>query len=905
MKRAFVGLILTAVALGVLPPVRLTASDPAVVGLWSAVISWPAVAVHAHLLKTGKVLTWQYGSTAAVWNPADFLFASAANPFSDVLCSGHVFLPDGRIIVLGGWQRRTHGLGVTDVGVFDPDTEAWTQAAPMAYQRWYPTATQLPDGRVLVVSGDQNQANDIAAIPEIYDPGTNRWTQIAPAANPIPVYPFMFVLPDGRVLQVGSSEVATSTQALDLSTQTWSVVDGNIVDGASAVMYAPGKILKAGTAADSGNSGSAAATAYVIDATQPSPAWQQTASMAFPRSFMNLTALPDGNVLVTGGGTDRSSFNTGNAILPAELWSPSTQTFTTMASMKTPRLYHSVALLLPDGRVLVSGGGSDEGVADQLTTEIYLPPYLFKGARPSIAAAPSSVNYGSSFFVNTPDAATIASVSLLAPGSVTHFFNQTQHFVPLSFVASPGGLTISAPPNANVAPTGYYMLFLVNRNGVPSIGAFVNVAQPASSVVPNVVNLRQTAATSAITAAGLVVGHVTMGISTTVPVDSIISQSPPAGTTVTPSSSVDLVVAQAVAPTLTYPVKGAVSADLSQPITWTSVANAQAYYLYVGTTPGAKDLVNTGEIQVTSYLAAGVPSGQTLYARIWARVSGVWRYSDSTFSAAPVTATITAPAAGAVNADLTQPIQWAAVPYAQAYYLYVGTTVGAKDLVDTGETLQTAYLAKRLPAGQTVYARLWTKVGGVWRHVDSTFSAAPVTATITAPAAGAVNADLTQPIQWTSVPNAQAYTLWVGTSVGASNVVNTFETQQTSYQPASLPANVTLYARMWTKVGGVWRYVDSTFSAASPTATLTSPANGASNVSPLQLIQWTSVPNVQAYTLWVGTSVGANDVMNTFETQQTSYQPASLPANVTLYARMWTKVGGVWRYIDSTFSAAP
>src|SRR5713101_3979978 len=126
---------------------------------------------------------------------------------------------------------------------------------------------------------------------------------------------------------------------------------------------------------------------------------------------------------------------------------------------------------------------------------------------------------------------------------------------------------------------------------------------------------------------------------------------------------------------LTYPANGAVNANMSQPITWTTVANVQAYYLYVGTTAGAKDLVNTGAIQSTSYLASGLPGGQTLYARVWAKVGGVWRYTDSTFSAAssvPMTATITYPANGAVDANMSQPIAWTTVANVQAYYLYVG-----------------------------------------------------------------------------------------------------------------------------------------------------------------------------------------------------------------------------------------
>jgi hypothetical protein len=198
--------------------------------------------------------------------------------------------------------------------------------------------------------------------------------------------------------------------------------------------------------------------------------------MVYPRSFLNLTTLPDGTVLATGGETDKNGGNIANAVYAAELWSPQTQTWTTMASMHTPREYHSTAVLLPDGRVLVSGMGSDFGqVPDEKNAEFFSPPYLFKGARPAITQAPAQIQYGSTFFVGTPDAASIASAVLIRTGAVTHFFDENARFVPLAFQQTAGGLTISAPANGNLAPPGYYMLFLVNSNGVPSVAPFVQI----------------------------------------------------------------------------------------------------------------------------------------------------------------------------------------------------------------------------------------------------------------------------------------------------------------------------------------------------------------------------------------------------------------------------------------------
>ncbi len=196
--------------------------------------------------------------------------------------------------------------------------------------------------------------------------------------------------------------------------------------------------------------------------------------MAFPRTFHNSTLLPDGTVLVTGGGTTTNAVGLANAVLPAELWSPTTQTWTTLASMSAPRLYHSEALLLPDGRVLVSGGGRFNGVnetTDQMTAEFFSPPYLFKGVRPVITFAPPQLSYGQNFTVQTPDAARIAKVSLIRFGSVTHCINMSQRYLPLTFAAGSGSLTITAPANAELAPPGNYMLFLVDSNGIPSVAA--------------------------------------------------------------------------------------------------------------------------------------------------------------------------------------------------------------------------------------------------------------------------------------------------------------------------------------------------------------------------------------------------------------------------------------------------
>jgi hypothetical protein len=180
---------------------------------------------------------------------------------------------------------------------------------------------------------------------------------------------------------------------------------------------------------------------------------------------------------VTGGDRTHDLTNASGAVYAAEQWSPATGKWTTLASNQVPRFYHSVAVTLPDGRILIGGGwGGAGGESDrQRTYEIFSPPYLFKGARPAITSSPASVGYGAGFTVATPDGAGISSVVLTAPAAVTHNFDENARYVPLSFTVTAGGLQVTAPPNANYAPPGPYLLWIVNGNGVPSVAQWITV----------------------------------------------------------------------------------------------------------------------------------------------------------------------------------------------------------------------------------------------------------------------------------------------------------------------------------------------------------------------------------------------------------------------------------------------
>jgi len=441
----------------VAPPPGLEAR----VGRWSSVFPAPIVQLHVHLLRDGTVLSWGLQGDPQVWDPATGTFTPVPSP-SLLFCAGHTFLGDGRLLVAGGHISGVRGLPNTNL--FDAATRSWQVAPPMARGRWYPTTTTLPDGEVLSVAGTDENSTAVP-IPEIWD-GT-RWRQLTTAGMVLEYYPRNFVAPDGRVFYAGEEP---PSRWLDVTgTGRWSDGPSRNEPGwrsyGSAVMYAPGKILYAGGGDPPTN------TAEVIDLNDASPAWRYTGAMAYARRHMNATILPTGDVLVTGGTSAPGFSEAAGAVHAAELWSATTGTWTTLASNAVIRIYHSTSLLLPDGRVLHTGSGDGNNQPRELSYELYSPPYLFRGARPSLTGfTPTVVGYGQTVRVETPDGASVTQVTFVHTGSVTHAFDQAARLVPLAFSQVSGGLSVTLPASRTAAPPGPYMLFLVNGNGVPSIG---------------------------------------------------------------------------------------------------------------------------------------------------------------------------------------------------------------------------------------------------------------------------------------------------------------------------------------------------------------------------------------------------------------------------------------------------
>ncbi|SEA62125.1 galactose oxidase-like domain-containing protein [Nitrosospira multiformis] len=360
----------------------------------------------------------------------------------------------------------------------------------MAHARWYPTAVSLSDGRVLAFSG----GHPIAAQVEVYD-GTS-WAPVTGADRIFEeLYPGLHLLPSGEIFYTRAGwagAIGTQTAYLTLTGPTsgsWTdygqeqfydrqegmsllTIDTTVSPERTRLYIFGGGVSGPATARNN-------ATAEVIEFSGGvgGSSWQRIADMNFGRTNVNAVVLPTGRILIIGGHSNGQK-SSPTSVLPVEIYNPDTDEWTPGAPLNFPRQYHSVCILLPDGRVLAAGGVAP-GTADpdQHTLELYSPGYLSLGARPVISTAPPSVTYGTTFSVETPQATSIGSVVLIAPISVTHHTDAGQRYIKLPINSRTAtALETTAPANGNIAPPGFYMLFIVNNQGIPSEARFVAIS---------------------------------------------------------------------------------------------------------------------------------------------------------------------------------------------------------------------------------------------------------------------------------------------------------------------------------------------------------------------------------------------------------------------------------------------
>ncbi|MFN8077514.1 MAG: galactose oxidase-like domain-containing protein [Kineosporiaceae bacterium] len=470
------------------------AADPAVVGKWSDPFvpegtSVEAIGVHAALFHTGKVLLFggyyddddeTLATAAYLWDPATGA-AKEVDPPRNTFCAGQTFLQDGSLLVVGGrLSNDVHPTPGTPYTLrFDPVSETWLEEPDTVLGRYYPTATELPDGRVLVTSGNTTTGK-LNRTVEVFTPGTGgaqgSYAKVGPDV-PIDLYPKQYVMPDGKVLVVQHKLVTT----VDPATWEWaslpplSVVRKN---NPSSVLLPAGPggqqwqmFLTGGAQTQRGGT---TAKSEILDLRSPAKGWRKAAPMPNPRTHMGLVHLPDGTLLGVGGNSDDRF---GEPQKGALRYDPATDTWTKLASQAMRRAYHSTALLLPDGRVLSAGDTGPGGGGTRL--EVFSPPYLFAGPRPVIASTSATqLGYGDALTVTLDRAAGPAAsrAVLISPSAVTHSDDMSSRFVELAVTrASDASLTLAMPASAVAAQPGWAMLFVLDASGVPSTASWVHL----------------------------------------------------------------------------------------------------------------------------------------------------------------------------------------------------------------------------------------------------------------------------------------------------------------------------------------------------------------------------------------------------------------------------------------------
>jgi galactose oxidase len=499
-------------------------ADSVTLGSWSATVQMPTIPVAAAMLPTGKILVWSsnapltfegdIGDTPsdtlmAVYDPATGTVSPIldAGVEADMFCPSISYLPNGEILVAGGSSSDRTSIYNPFIGQYG----TWTNAADLNIARGYNASVTLSNGDIFTIGG--SWSGDAGGKDgELWTPGggwqltgipgsiitaddllddAQGFTQFGDDHN------WLFAMPNGRVFDAGPSNqmyffdpfAGTYTPAGNRGADPYSV-NGN------AVMYEPGKILKIGGAPaytnrpESGLTGvDATNSAYLIDISQDyaNPAATamatvtQLAPMNFPRAYSNAVVLPDGEVFIVGGQTQPLQFTDDNAVMTPEMWNPVTMQFTQLAAMPTPRDYHSTALLMPDGRVWVGGGGDDDDIilANHPDFEIFTPPYLYApdgslAVRPVITSAPASLTLGNALTVSA--SGNVTSFDLVRMGTSTHSLDTDQRRVTLSIQsAANGSYTLAVPNDPGITMPGYWMLFAVDAEGVPSVSAIIQI----------------------------------------------------------------------------------------------------------------------------------------------------------------------------------------------------------------------------------------------------------------------------------------------------------------------------------------------------------------------------------------------------------------------------------------------
>ncbi len=473
---------------------QITAAPSNLGGAWGQVIPWPHIAVSAANLPDGRVLTFAANQRSSFPAGEEFTYAATFDPSTgnivennheshDMFCGHLVLLDDGRLLVNGGhnFTRLT--------STYNYQSDEWDVVQFQSNGRWYPTSVALADGRVFTALGSGG-----GEFPEIWSAQDgwktlNRVNLNEPILDYSPSdyverewWPLLQLKPDGRLFHAGPTP-----QMHDISL----VGNGSITPvgtpftswypkHAASVMYEQGQLLIAG-GWTAGNVQTASNRAMTIDINGASPVVQEIAPMSAPRKFHNAVMLPTGDVMVVGGNQNGIKFSDDTSMLQPEVWNPQSGQWTLWNPMSVPRNYHSIALLMADARVLVAGSGLAGNInIDHQDGQVFSPPYLFDSngdpaTRPPLSGAPFVAFVGET--IPATSAQNIDRFTAVRMAGTTHGINTDQRFVTLAHNdLGAGSYEVTLPSNPNVMLPGYWMLFAINADGVPSLAHVVRVA---------------------------------------------------------------------------------------------------------------------------------------------------------------------------------------------------------------------------------------------------------------------------------------------------------------------------------------------------------------------------------------------------------------------------------------------
>ncbi|MGW7821335.1 galactose oxidase-like domain-containing protein [Streptomyces puniciscabiei] len=503
-----------------LPPAQCTGTnDQCANGSWSVLPTQnPVRSMHSVVLDNGKVLliagsgnseeNFDAGTfTSAVYDPANGTYKVIPTP-KDMFCAGHVQLQDGRVLVLSGNKAYPvaggHGYeGFKDSYIFDPATETYSRTNDLNDGHWYPSATELGNGDVISFGGLREDSTG-SVTTERFSYARNQWlplSQVNQTWSYWGLYPAMILMQDGRLFYTGSHVFGnnipgTGSAVYDYDANTITQIPGlqnkDERDQSASVLLPPAqdqRVLTIGGGNIDSNPDAGRLT-DLIDLKQANPSYvagppvpQGTVDLGGgPRPetgnqgkmYVSAVLLPDGKVLETGG----ALHNRADPVYESSLYDPATNTFDPVAADPESRGYHSSAFLLPDGRVMATGDNPGNGSWNH-NVSIYTPPYLYKGTRPTITSVINQEwKYGDTqrITVDRP----IAKAELIRPAAVTHSSDPNQRFVDLPLSVDGDNVDLNVTNNPNIAPPGWYMLFAVDANGVPSVAKWVHLTGPSA-----------------------------------------------------------------------------------------------------------------------------------------------------------------------------------------------------------------------------------------------------------------------------------------------------------------------------------------------------------------------------------------------------------------------------------------